>query len=236
MTKKIPITPPRRRAAALLAALPLLLPALAAQAADAQDYSPAEKLLFMSDQLGALRLPATLRYGFRKSGSLEEGFDDRVSVAVKPGPDGKCCNASGEFLGGARRVALPEVEGASGNPVLMFFLERDVREMQRLTKGSQGYFRKRIRMAVYGAATVRELPLQYQGKELKGREVLIKPYVDDPNSAKFAQLTGKEYRFWLAEGVPGGVFGVRARVPGATAEAAPLMTEELLIDGGAAPR
>ena len=221
---------------ALLLAAALALNVSAAHAADAQDYSPAEKLLFMSDQLGALRLPATLRYGFRKSGTLEEAFEDRVSIAVKAGAGGTCCNASGEFLGGARRVALPDIEGATGNPVLMFFLERDVREMQRLTKGSQGYFRKRIRMAVYGGATVRELSLVYQGKELKGREVLITPYADDPNRAKFEKLVGKEYRFWLADGVPGGVFGIRARVPGATADAAPAMLEELLIEGGTAPR
>jgi len=221
---------------ALLLAAALVGAAPATHAADAQDYSPAEKLLFMSDQLSALRLPATLRYGFRKSGTLEEAFDDRVSVAVKAGADGKCCNAGGEFLGGARRVALPEVEGATGNPVLMFFLERDVREMQRLTKGSQGYFRKRIRMAVYGAATVRELPLAYKGQQVKGREVLITPYADDPNRAKFEKLTAKEYRFWLAEAVPGGIYGIRARVPGATPDAAPALLEELLIEGGTAPR
>ncbi len=221
---------------ALLLAVALALAATAGHAADAQDYSPAEKLLFMSNQLGALRLPATLRYGFRRSGTLEEPFDDRVSVNVKAGADGACCNASGEFLGGARRVALPDVEGATGNPVLMFFLERDVREMQRLTKGSQGYFRKRIRMAVYGAATVRELPLVWQGKDIKGREVLVTPYADDPNRAKFEKLVGKEYRFWLAEAVPGGVYGIRARVPGATPDAAPALLEELLIEGGTAPR
>ena len=219
----------------LALALAVLLLPLAAHAADEKDFSPAEKLLFMADQLGALRLPATLKYGFRKSGSLEEGFEDKVAVAVSAGPDGKCCAGRGEFLTGARKLPMPDVEGATGNPVLMYFLEREVREMQRLTKGSQSHFRKQIRMAIYGGATLREVSLSYRGKEVKGQEVLIAPYLDDPNRPKFEKLALKEYRFWLSDAVPGGVFGIRARVPGATADAAPLLLEELLVEGATAP-
>ena len=217
-----------------LAASAMLLP-LAAPAADEKDFSPAEKLLFMADQLGALRLPTTLKYSFRKTGSLEPAFDEQVAVAVSAGPDGKCCTGRGEFFTGARKLPMPDVEGATGNPVLMYFLEREVREMQRLTKGSQSHFRKQIRMAIYGGATLREVSLSYRGKQVKGQEVLIAPYLDDPNRPKFEKLAGKEYRFWLSDAVPGGVFGIRARVPGAAADAAPLLVEELLVEGATAP-
>jgi hypothetical protein len=206
-----------------------------ASAADEKDFSPAEKLLFMSDQLGKLNLPSTLRYGFRKTGTLEEAFDDKVSVGLAKGADGKCCRVHGEFLTGARRLTLPDVDGASGNPVLMFFLEREVREMNRLTKGSQSHFRKRLRMAIYGGATLRDVTLKYRGKDVKGQEVLITPFLDDPNRPKYEQLATKEYRFWLSDAVPGGVFGIRGRVAGAAADAAPLLVEELLIEGATAP-
>ena len=213
-----------------------LLLAAPVHAADEKDFSPAEKLLFMTDQLGNLRLPSTLQYGFRKSGTLEEAFTDKVSVALTKGADGKCCAAHGEFLTGARKLALPDVEGgANGNPVLMYFLEREVREMQRLTKGSQTHFRKRLRMAIYGGATLRDLTLKYRGKDVKGREVTITPFLDDPNRPKYEQLATKEYRFWFSDAVPGGVFGIRTRVGGAAADATPLLVEELLIDGGTAP-
>lgn len=218
----------------LVLALAALLP-LAATAADEKDFSPAEKLIFMSDQLSTLRLPATLKYSFRKSGTLEEGFEDKVAVAVTAGSDGKCCNGRGDFLTGARKLQLPEVEGATGNPVLMYFLEREVREMQRLTKGSQAHFRKQLRMAIYGGATLREVTLNYRGKDIKGQEVLIAPYLDDPNRPKFEKLAVKEYRFWLSDAVPGGVFGIRSRAAGATADAPPLLVEELLADGATAP-
>jgi len=217
-----------------LALAALLLP-LAACAADEKDFSPAEKLLFTTDQLSTLRLPATLKYGFRKSGTLEEGYEDKVAVAITPGADGKCCNGRGEFLTGARKLPMPDVEGATGNPVLMYFLERELREMQRLTKGSQSHFRKQIRMAIYGGATVRDVSLTYRGKEVKGQEVLIAPYLDDPNRPKFEKLAVKEYRFWLSDAVPGGVFGIRSRVAGAAADAGPLLLEELLAEGATAP-
>lgn len=215
--------------------LSLLVAAAPAGAADEKDFSPAERALFMSDHLAQLRPPVTLHYGFRKTGSLEEPFDDKISVAFSKGADGKCCTGHGEFFSGARKQPMPEVEGASGNPVLMFFLERELREMQRLTKGSQGHFRKRIRMAVYNGATLRELPLRYRGRDVKGQEITITPFVDDPNRPKYEQLATKEYRFWLSDAVPGGIFGIRTWVRGASPEAKPLLVEELLIEGGTAP-
>src|SRR5687767_4158742 len=135
---------------ALVAAAP---GAAAAQgAASAQDYSRAERAIFMSNHLANVRPPATLHYRYVKSGSLEPGFEDRVTLKLTARADRTCCTANAEFLSGARRLALPEVEAAEGNPVLMYFLERDIGEMSRLTKGKPNYFRKRIRMAIYQAA------------------------------------------------------------------------------------
>jgi hypothetical protein len=209
--------------------------ATAPEAAKASDFSAAERLLFMSNHLGALTLPVTLRYSFRKSGTLEEPFEDKVAVAVVARSDGLCCSASGEFLSGGRRLNMPDIDGAEGNPVVLYFLERDVREMQRLTKGAQNYFRKRIRMAIYGTASVQDLSLTYRGKQVKGKEIVISPFLDDPNRPRYEKLAGKEYRFMLSDEVPGGVFAIRSRISGETAAVAPLLVEELLIEGGQTP-
>ena len=111
-----------------LAALAFSLFALLAQPAGAQqekkDFSPAERLLFMTNQLTQLRPPTTLRYSFRKSGSMEEGFEDNVSIILSKQPDGSCCASVGEFLSGPRKLNLPEVPAAEGNPVILYFLER----------------------------------------------------------------------------------------------------------------
>ena len=72
-----------------LVAFALVLACASAVAAD--DYSRAERLVFMSDQLANVKPPATLGYSFRKSGALEDGFSDRVSIALAPLADGSCC-------------------------------------------------------------------------------------------------------------------------------------------------
>jgi hypothetical protein len=201
-----------------------------------RDYSAAERALFMTDQFAKLRPPMTLRYQFHRTGSLAPAFDDKVSIALKAQSTGKCCDATGEFLSGENKVDLPPVEGATGNPVTLFFLERDVREMQRLTTGKSNYFRKRIRMAIFQGAQQRAVTLRYRGKAVAGQEFVVTPFVDDPNRPRFEQLASKRYVFTLSNAVPGGVYGIRTLVVDAAkgADAPPLLAEELLIDGAEA--
>lgn len=195
------------------------------------DFSAAERALFMDDQLGALRPPTTLNYRFRKSGSLEPGFDDSVRLRLKARSDGHCCAVTGEFFTGARRLPMPDEQDARGNPVIMYFLERDVREMQRLTKGQSNHFRKRIRMAIFDGATLRDVTLPFRGKLVAGREIVITPYLTDPNRPRFEHLATKRYVFTLSDAVPGGVYAMRTQVDAATATADPVVLEELLISG-----
>lgn len=195
------------------------------------EFSAAERALFMGDQLGALRPPTTLNYQFRKSGSLEPGFDDSVKLHLKALPGGRCCAVTGEFFSGARRLPMPDPEDARGNPVIMYFLERDVREMQRLTKGQSNHFRKRIRMAIFDSATLRDVAVPFRGKSVAGREIVITPYLTDPNRARFESLATKRYVFTLSDAVPGGVYAMRTQVDAAGADAGPVVLEELLITG-----
>lgn len=211
-----------------LAVALVLTPALAFAA---QDFSAAEQAIFMADQLGNVRPPSTLRYSFHKAGSLEAGFDDTVAVTLSPQADGSCCASKGEFLSGARKVALPEIDNAKANPVILYFLEHDIREMHRLTKGSENYFRKRIRMAIYQGATVAPASFRYKGQAIAGQEISFKPYLDDPNRYRYEKLAGKEYRFLLSDAVPGGVLGIHTRIAAAGADAPPLLTEDMLIEG-----
>jgi hypothetical protein len=210
---------------------------LPAQARAAEDYSPAERLIFMTNQFARLKPPLTLHYSYTKAGSTDEAFSDKVAIHLRAQPGGKCCTARSEFLSGARRLALPEVESAQGNPVILYFLERDIREMSRLTKGQSAYFRKRIRMAVYSGARIDELSLPYKGAMVAARQVAIAPYVDDPQRVRFEKLAAKQYVFILSDAVPGGVYAMRAWVAAPVAGQAPLLDEEMVLDGASpAPR
>lgn len=207
-----------------------LLTLCAGFAGAAEEFSPAERALFMTDHLGTLTTPTTLRYTFRKIGSLEENFEDKVAVALKAQPKSPCCITSTEFLGGARRIKLPEVELARGNPVILHFLERDIHEMQRLTKGQPNYFRKRIRMAVFNGAEVSDVEVPFRGRAIAARQITISPYSDDPLRTRYEKLADKQYIFTLSTDVPGGVYAIRARVNGASAGGPPLLAEEMVFD------
>ena len=212
----------------LIPGLVLLSPGIARAA---NDFSAAEQALFIDNHLGKLRPPLTLHYSYRKTGTLEASFDDRVDVMLTAQADGMCCAASARFLTGAREMRQPDVEGAQGNPAILYFLERDIREMQRLTQGKANYFRKRIRMAVYQGTSIRDLTLQYRGRPVAVREFSISPYLDDPNRPRFEKLANKQYLFMLSDGVPGGLYAIRTRIDDKSADAPPLIVEEMILDG-----
>ena len=203
---------------------------LSGRAWAATEFSAAETALFVTNHLNALKPSTTLHYRFRKSGSLEPGFEDSAAIALTAQADGKCCAATSEFLSGPRRLALPEIEAAQSNPVILYFLERDIREMQRLTKGQPNYFRKRIRMAVADAARITDVTLPYQGRNVAAKEITITPYTDDPLRARFEQMVNKRYVFTLSDAVPGGVLSIRTQVDAAAAGSPPLLAEEMALD------
>jgi hypothetical protein len=217
----------RRVCIALAAWSALLLPPVLA----AQAYSPAEQALFMTDHLGSARAPTTLRYTFRHSGSLNESFEDKVTLAVTAIPgQARCCAVTTEFLVGPRQINLPEVESPLGNPVILHFLERDIREMQRLTTGQPNYFRKRIRMAVFQGATITDIKVPYGGAMVTAQQVVIAPYTDDPLRARYDKFADKQYFFTLSPAVPGGVYAIRTRINGASPSGPPLALEEMVLD------
>ncbi len=177
-----------------------------------EKHSDAEVLLFETDHLKEITQPTVLQYEFRKDGALERGFEDKVSVNIsKVGNEGKTVSA--DYLSGERKTDFPAVENASGNPVVMYFLERDIREMQRLTGGKPPYFKKRIRLSLVDGAEVRPVKFSFDGREIEGKEIKIIPYANDPLKARFGKYVGKYYLFTLAEDVPGGVYQMRAIIP-----------------------
>lgn len=202
----------------------------------ANDFSTAEQALFLDNQLGRVKPPQTLHYAYTRRGSLEPSFDDRVDVAFTAQSDGTCCSASTQFLDRARGAPQPSIDGLRGNPVILYFLERDIHEMQRLTKGQPNYFRNRIRMAIYQNAVIRTVERPYAGRVVTVREITVVPYADDPLRARFERFSHKRYVFELSSEVPGGVYAIETRMADSTAvDAPPLVIERLLLEGTEAP-
>ncbi len=220
----------RRTVAPLLLSAFFGMTTFPALSADPSEFSRAEKLVFVEHQLANVKAPASLRYTYVKSGSLEPGFEDEVRIDVKR-KGTVCCTVQGSFLSGERKMTLPEIEDAQANPVILYFLERDIREMERLTKGKSGYFRKRIRMTMVDEAKVRDTKVSYEGREVDAQEVSLTPYESDPLRARFEKYAQKRYTFVLASGVPGGVYQVKTALPGALPSDAPVLEEVMTYAG-----
>jgi hypothetical protein len=211
-----------------LARSALIAAVLASAGSGAQDQiSAAEKLLFQTDHLRNVAPAATLLYEFRKSGSAEPGFDDTVEIRVRTAGGTK--RVSVAFFTNERKIDFPDVTRPEGNPVLLYFLERDIRQMERLTGGKPGYFRKAIRLALARSARVAQTQVSHGGRALTASEITIAPYLDDPLKDRIGRYAGKTYVFTLSTEVPGEIYSLRTTVPSPAggAKEAPLIEERL---------
>jgi hypothetical protein len=209
----------------------------AAVHADPVPISPAETLLFMTPHLQEVQPPKRLHYEFRKSGTLEQGFSDTVDVDITGGTDGSKKGAT-RFFSGTRRMDFPEIEHVEGNPVLLFYLDREVREMSRLTHGTPIHFQKMMRTALAESAQIKNIDIRFDGRSLPARQITITPYLADPNRERFEQLAAKKYVFTLCDGIPGHVYQLRAFVPAASGSSKDeaVIDETLTFQSAGAPR
>ena len=212
----------------VLVAAALCMPLAQSIAVADESISAAETLLFDTDHLKTITQPLSLHYHFKKTGKLEGGFEDDVELTIRSGPYAGRKQVSTTYLSGEHRENFPPVEGATGNPVLMYFLERDIREMQRLTGGNWRYFQKRIRLALADKAQIKSVDFLHEGKQVTGQEVRIVPYADDPLRKRYDKYAEKYYLFVLSEAVPGGVYQISAVIPDPKSTSAPDLMEETL--------
>jgi hypothetical protein len=179
----------------------------------ARPLSEAETLLFVQPHLARIEPPRTLRYRYVREGGGEARVEDDVTMTLARSADGGCCHVQGTYLSGARTVALPDVEQARANPVILFFLEQQVRDLQRRTGGTANHFRQRMRLALADAATVTSSTIRPAGHELPARTVRIAPFLDDPYRSRFERDAAAEYTFVLSDAVPGAFYQLRAALP-----------------------
>jgi hypothetical protein len=216
------------RAGALWAALTLLP---AAPALADEPISEAEQRLFADAHLRNTASPGLLRYRYARAGSLEPALADEVSLRLEPSAQPDARKVHVEYLSDARALRLPDLEAATSNPLILFFLERDVREMQRLTGGQAAYFRKRVRLALAETAQVRPVTIEHDGRSYDGWEISVRPFDQDPLKPRFERYADKRYAFTLCDRIPGAVYELRTvmtdrRPPGADGAARPALVDE----------
>ena len=233
---------PRTAACVLaLASFFVALPATAAgetvaepAAAEDVQFSEAERLLWLTDQLHAIKAPVVITYGFVKDGSYEEGFEDRIEFTVaKINPDGMKA-AELNFFTGQRNFPVPPVDSTDVNPVLKVYFQGDVYEMNRLTDpdGKSGerwrYFQRRIKFALAEGATVEPVRISFNGHDYDAKRISFEPYSHDPKRKQFEKFADKRYTVTVADDLPGYVYEIVTEVPDKNASV-PLLRDTLRI-------
>ncbi|HEY4299064.1 MAG TPA: hypothetical protein VGM85_21525 [Paraburkholderia sp.] len=195
----------------------------AAEAPVSDDITPAERLIFTTDHLHGIAAQTELDYAVINSEQPSRSADVVKVLVVSPD------NAKGDaqVSDHSGNVSLPN-GGLQCNPVIIYFLERDIAEMQGLTGGQRRYFQQRLRLALAAGPRIETVTSEVGGKSVSARRIVVQPYLNDPNGARFAQYTAKRYTFLLASEVPGQVVLIRTDVPGANNDFAhPAHTETL---------
>jgi hypothetical protein len=187
---------------------------------------PAERLLFMDTHLKGVQPQTELDYAVDRSGPPAKEKDTVRVLVLSPG------NAKGDASvtdhGG--KVDVPG--GLPCNPVILYFLERDIAEMEQLTGGQRRYFQRRVRLALAAGPAITPVVRDAEGKKVPAKQIVIQPYLDDPNASRFPDYVGKRYTFVMSDVVPGQVLLIRTDVPGANNDFAhPRQSETLSYAG-----
>lgn len=173
------------------------------------DTTTVEALMFEADHLAGIKPPARLEYRFSWDG--KEPFDDRIVLAVSA-KDG--LTVEPDYLSGARHVDFPAVSQAHGNPLLLYFLEHDLREMQRETHGQANYFRRLIRRALaQPGLRVEPVDIEVGGRRLAASRIVVMPFHADPLApSRYPRLKDKSYEFVFSDAVPGRIARLATRI------------------------
>lgn len=197
----------RRALLGLLLAVPLPL-----RAQGVPPLSEAQRLLFETPHLAALRPPLRLDYAFLREEAGREPVRDLIRLQVTAATDPERRDVAVDFLTGPRAIRYPPARGFRGNPLLLFALDRDTRELSAATGGTQGWFRNRMRQALLDPAGLRRIDMPFEGGAVPATEITLLPFDGEPRAGRFQR---RRYRFVLAEAVPGWLAMIASDTPGA---------------------
>ena len=199
--------------------------------AESPPLTEVHKLLVTKDHLANLTTPTKIKYIFKKTGSLEPGFNDRVIMIIPEKDDKGVHNIKFDFFSSYYKEDIKSASYKKNNPIFHAFWEHDIQLMTRLTEGSWIYFRKRISWAQSDPYKFKITPAtcDLNEKKVNGQTIELKPYEDDYDSEKFKKFAKKKYYITICKEVPGMIYQMSTVVPSESGSE-PLMEETLTFD------
>jgi hypothetical protein len=218
-----------RRSVVSVAILPALRAASARAESGPPSLSPAQVALFETPHLAALRPPLRLDYAFRREEAGRPAVEDSIRLEVRAGPAPGRHGVAVEFLTGPRAIRYPPAPEFRGNPLLLFALDRETRELSAATGGSTTWFRNRIRRALADAAELHPAAVVLgDGRRLPATEIRLTPFAGEPRARRYQAM---RFTFLLSEAVPGQIHTIRTDLP--EGEGGGAVMEEIVFAGTA---
>lgn len=192
------------------------------------------EVLFDAPHLSKVDAGSTLSYHLEQTVSdpklLGQPIKDDIDVAVaRVSDDGKRDVKVKVFNG---EYSRPEqaIAGLTGNPLLVIFLDRAVRNYSMISGGKTSYLKNRFKIELQKNAKVEAKKVAYNGGEVDGYEISVTPFVRDPARHKMRGYEGSEYKFVVSQDVPGHFVELVA-VLESPKEGAPRLEERITFTG-----
>ncbi len=176
-------------------------------------FSEINNSLFDSPHLKNITVPGTLHYKYHIDHFSDGSRDDTVDVVVSNLRLTGRKDTHFIFFTGKHNLPYPDRENQQGNGVFVYFLQNDVRELERHTGGDYRYFQRKIRWAFAKGAEKKEIEVDYKGKKIKATQYIIQPFINDPKNSRYPLYANKYYIFTLSDQIPGAIYQLRTIVP-----------------------
>lgn len=187
-------------------------------------FSEANTLLFLEDHLTQTDYAAEYVYLSQRSGAGDNDYSDRITMTAlnAAGSDAKHVKFSAPDTDRGRQIQ--DIENARGNPLIMVFLQSDVLELADATGGHWRYFQKQMKLALENNAEVEPVTVAFQGKQVDGRRITVRPYASDQTRRnELGRFRDKTYEFILSDQIPGRIYELRSTVPAEADSNAPVV-------------
>lgn len=218
------------RGLAVLAAL-LLAPALAVADAGKQ---AAVDMLFESKHLELMGKGSEVVYRIQRTVSdakmLGEPFSDDIKIGVNAvDPAGKREVVIKIFTGDRARDPRTETD-MTGNPILVFFLDRAVSNFGLVGGGNRNYLKQQFRDALRDKADIEKVKIEFGGKSVEGHRISVTPFAEDKNARRMLGYEGSRFSIVISDAVPGYFVDMFAKFE-SSAKDAPRFEERITLAG-----
>lgn len=206
-----------------------------------RELSAAEKDILLPGHFDNVEKPVRIRYEFKRTGTYEDGFEDRVIMDVEEVHDDGTVNLDLDFFTGPHKVTFIQPhneENVMINSALFIFLQGDVYEMTRLAERKPQlnfYFNKKIRYALVDSFEQESVKVPYNGSQVEATKYTITPYAEDPNRVDYDKFADKRYEFVMSDKIPGKLYQIHTVIPNNVEEGAPPLIEETLTFASVEP-